>query len=263
MTLLLPFPLLIAQGQQVGPPAKGRPCSRATLSTLCPESLLFYCPVLLSLCRGGKWALLPGEALFPGDIISIGRPVGGEWCRLRMLESEGTWRHSWQAGPSLSAAPFKAHTPVSRQVRCLALFAAHCPRTLQCLHAWRIGCAAPCQPEQAAVSHWARRLCRPLPAHTCRTQRNTPPLPHHVACMLPPLTGPSTEEAKVVPADCLLLDGTCIAEEAVLTGACAAECSTCCAAPEFRGRKWGWWTATMEGGAVRVPLPQYHAALRS
>ncbi len=28
--------------------------------------------------RCGKWELLPGEALFPGDVISIGRPSGGE-----------------------------------------------------------------------------------------------------------------------------------------------------------------------------------------
>ena len=33
-------------------------------------------------CRCGKWEMLPGEALFPGDLISIGRPAGGEGCRL-------------------------------------------------------------------------------------------------------------------------------------------------------------------------------------
>lgn len=27
--------------------------------------------------RCGKWELLPGEALLPGDVISIGRPSGG------------------------------------------------------------------------------------------------------------------------------------------------------------------------------------------
>ena len=28
--------------------------------------------------RQGKWEKLPGDALLPGDVISIGRPTGGE-----------------------------------------------------------------------------------------------------------------------------------------------------------------------------------------
>jgi len=27
--------------------------------------------------RQGKWEQLPGDALLPGDVISIGRPAGG------------------------------------------------------------------------------------------------------------------------------------------------------------------------------------------
>ncbi|KAF5843112.1 hypothetical protein DUNSADRAFT_2149 [Dunaliella salina] len=42
-------------------------------------------------------------------------------------------------------------------------------------------------------------------------------LPGDIISIGRPVGGPNSE-AKVVPADCLLLDGTCIAEEAVLTG---------------------------------------------
>ncbi len=35
-------------------------------------------PLLLPvLARCGKWELLSGEGLLPGDLISIGRPLGG------------------------------------------------------------------------------------------------------------------------------------------------------------------------------------------
>ena len=30
--------------------------------------------------RQGKWEKLPGDALLPGDVISIGRPAGGEFA---------------------------------------------------------------------------------------------------------------------------------------------------------------------------------------
>lgn len=29
--------------------------------------------------RQGKWEQLPGDALLPGDVISIGRPAGGRF----------------------------------------------------------------------------------------------------------------------------------------------------------------------------------------
>ena len=32
----------------------------------------------LQVYRNGKWDRLPGDALVPGDIVSIGRPAGGE-----------------------------------------------------------------------------------------------------------------------------------------------------------------------------------------
>lgn len=32
--------------------------------------------------RQGKWEKLPGDALLPGDVISIGRPAGGEVLQL-------------------------------------------------------------------------------------------------------------------------------------------------------------------------------------
>ncbi len=32
----------------------------------------------LQVYRQGKWDQLPGDALLPGDVISIGRPSGGE-----------------------------------------------------------------------------------------------------------------------------------------------------------------------------------------
>ncbi len=34
----------------------------------------------LQVYRQGRWDQLPGDALLPGDVISIGRPSGGEPC---------------------------------------------------------------------------------------------------------------------------------------------------------------------------------------
>ncbi len=34
----------------------------------------------LQVYRQGRWDQLPGDALLPGDVISIGRPSGGESC---------------------------------------------------------------------------------------------------------------------------------------------------------------------------------------
>ena len=35
--------------------------------------------------RQGKWEKLPGDALLPGDVISIGRPAGGEFAAVMYL----------------------------------------------------------------------------------------------------------------------------------------------------------------------------------
>ena len=35
----------------------------------------------LQVYRQGRWDQLPGDALLPGDVISIGRPSGGEPCQ--------------------------------------------------------------------------------------------------------------------------------------------------------------------------------------
>jgi cation-transporting ATPase 13A1 len=49
--------------------------------------------------RQGKWEQLPGDALLPGDVISIGRPAGGwsvvvsMWLRWhsRLCASQSHW----------------------------------------------------------------------------------------------------------------------------------------------------------------------------
>lgn len=38
--------------------------------------------------RSGKWELLPGEALLPGDIISIGRPSGGAAAEEKVVPAD-------------------------------------------------------------------------------------------------------------------------------------------------------------------------------
>ena len=37
--------------------------------------------------RQGKWDKLPGDALLPGDVISIGRPAGGDFAPLMWLHT--------------------------------------------------------------------------------------------------------------------------------------------------------------------------------
>ncbi len=56
-----------------------------------PELCLGMCVcVSVTVCayvqvyRYGKWEQLPGEAVFPGDVISIGRPAGGTRCHKHM-----------------------------------------------------------------------------------------------------------------------------------------------------------------------------------
>lgn len=39
----------------------------------------------LQVYRQGKWVQLPGDALLPGDVISIGRPSGGTFSLLLTL----------------------------------------------------------------------------------------------------------------------------------------------------------------------------------
>ena len=40
--------------------------------------------------RQGKWEKLPGDALLPGDVISIGRPAGGKFAAASYLRKVDT-----------------------------------------------------------------------------------------------------------------------------------------------------------------------------
>lgn len=77
--------------------------------------------------RQGKWDKLPGDALLPGDVISIGRPAGGEdlmlpnYCRQcthHLAAGTSTWW--WPCAPSIAS--------------CNAWHA-----RLLCLQAWLLG----------------------------------------------------------------------------------------------------------------------------
>ena len=60
----------------------------------------------LQVYRQGKWDQLPGDALLPGDVISIGRPSGGEYhssthaallqpCEVRVEGARGASHQYW------------------------------------------------------------------------------------------------------------------------------------------------------------------------
>jgi hypothetical protein len=71
----LPSPRRLAKEQQAGRHARRGAAERLRTSPLAllPQPT----PVAPStLQRNGKWDVVPGEALLPGDIISIGRPTG-------------------------------------------------------------------------------------------------------------------------------------------------------------------------------------------
>jgi hypothetical protein len=68
-----------------------RPCAVQPPPSRCGCLTHFSCPrTPATPPRNGKWEVVPGEALLPGDVISIGRPSGegnedkvvpaGEWA---------------------------------------------------------------------------------------------------------------------------------------------------------------------------------------
>ena len=52
--------------------------------------------------RQGKWEKLPGDALLPGDVISIGRPAGGEFAAAIYLHNQTDPGQDTQPVPLLS-----------------------------------------------------------------------------------------------------------------------------------------------------------------
>ena len=141
--------------------------------------------------RSGKWELLPGEALLVGDIISIGRPPagaghwgGGEGDRGEMGQGGGA-----EGGGQVRGGQVRGWGKAVQ---------GQAGRGGQGVLWGRSGRVCP-----AGILPWDERCGRWLQD------------PHFVTC--PPCSGPGGDE-KVVPADCLLLSGSCIVEEAVLTG---------------------------------------------
>lgn len=49
----------------------------------------------LSVYRAGKWEVVPGEALLPGDVISIGRPSGGPAAEEKVVPAGDDWGGGW------------------------------------------------------------------------------------------------------------------------------------------------------------------------
>ncbi len=65
--------------------------------------------------RHGKWDRLPGDALLPGDLISLGRPAGG--ARLAQIEAFKIGREALASGALAGRFPAaqQLHIPHRQQ----------------------------------------------------------------------------------------------------------------------------------------------------
>ena len=66
--------------------------------------------------RQGKWEKLPGDALLPGDVISIGRPAGGEFAAAIYLHEPNRSRAGYSARTTTEYLRIFQSTPCNRSI---------------------------------------------------------------------------------------------------------------------------------------------------
>lgn len=63
--------------------------------------------------RHGKWDRLPGDALLPGDLISLGRPAGGA----RLAQTEAFKPVRQMDREALASGPLAGRCPAAQQLQ--------------------------------------------------------------------------------------------------------------------------------------------------